>query len=100
LLFRTIAGVNETMVQGTLGYKFDPKRNIILRGGVGARLGDAIQFLAGADWGPFRIGGAFDLTTSGVRTGGVADAFEVGLSYIGKIYKKPTVKPVILCPRF
>jgi type IX secretion system PorP/SprF family membrane protein len=99
-LFRTIAGVNETMVQGTLGYKFDPKRNIILRGGVGTRFGDAIHILAGADWGSFRVGGAYDLTTSGLRNASVYDAFEVGLSYVGKIYKKPTIKPVILCPRF
>lgn len=99
-LFRTIAGVNETMVQGTLGYKFDPKRNIVLRAGVGTRFGDAIQVLAGADWGSFRIGGAYDMTTSALRNASVYDAFEVGLSYVGKIYKKPVVKPVIFCPRF
>lgn len=99
-LFRTIAGVNETMIQGTLGYKFDPKRNIVLRGGVGTRFGDAIQVLVGADWGSFRVGGAYDMTTSALRNASVYDAFEVGLSYVGKIYTKPTVKPVIICPRF
>jgi type IX secretion system PorP/SprF family membrane protein len=99
-LFRTIAGVNEAMVQGTLGYKFDPKRNIILRGGVGTRFGDAVQLLVGADWGSFRVGGAYDFTVSGLRNASVYDAFEVGLSYIGKVYTKPVIKPVILCPRF
>ncbi|MFM2269108.1 MAG: hypothetical protein RL757_2549 [Bacteroidota bacterium] len=82
-------------------YKLDIKRNIALRAGAGYRFGDALMLLLGVDYGSFRVGGAFDLTTSAVRNDtNIQDGFEVGLTYIGKIYKKPNVKPVIICPRF
>lgn len=95
------AGSFSGIVTAVAGYKLDVKRNIKPNLGVGYRFDDALMLLGGMEFGSFRVGGAFDLTTSAVRTNtNIQDGFEIGLTYIGKIYKKPVVKPVILCPRF
>ncbi len=100
VLVSSSAGTLNLMVQAMGGLKIDPKKSMILRGGLGYRLGDAAQVLLGADFGDFRVGAAYDFTLSSLRGGRVRDAFELGFGYIGKIYK--TVKPptVILCPRY
>jgi hypothetical protein len=68
---------------------------------LGYRLGDAAQALVGMYYGPFKVGLAYDFTVSEVKTGtSVRDGFELGVGYIGKIFKKPTAPPIILCPRY
>lgn len=102
VLIRTAnAGSFSGIATAIAGYQLDAKRNIKPNLGVGYRFGDALMLLGGMQFGSFRVGGAFDLTTSAVRNDtNIQDGFEIGLTYIGKIYKKPVVKPVILCPRF
>jgi type IX secretion system PorP/SprF family membrane protein len=102
LLIRSAnAGSFTGNILGIAGYKLDPKRNIAARAGVGYRFGDALMLIGGIDFGKLRVSGAFDFTTSAVRNDtNIQDGFEVGLTYTEKIYKKPSVKPVILCPRF
>jgi type IX secretion system PorP/SprF family membrane protein len=100
-IIRNSAGVNEMMVQAVAGLKIDPKKNIMIRGGVGYRIGDAAQAIAGIDFGDIRAGVAYDFTASSLRPNSRAqDGFEIAVSYIGKIFKKPQAPPVILCPRY
>lgn len=83
--------------QGKLAYRLTPTSDIRLVGGLGYRVGDAVQVLAGLDYKNWRFGIAYDYGTSPISP---AQSFEIGLQFIGKIYKRPKVKPVILCPPF
>jgi type IX secretion system PorP/SprF family membrane protein len=101
LIFRTAGGTSETMLHAVGGVKLDPKKNIMLRGGVGYRLGDALQVLGGLDFGDIRIGASYDYTTSTLRSNTKAqDGFEVAVAYIGKIFKKPNPPAAVLCPKY
>lgn len=101
LIFRSANGTSETMLHAVGGLKLDPKKNIMLRGGVGYRLGDALQILGGIDFGDIRVGASYDYTTSTLRANTKAqDGFEVAVAYIGKIFKKPNPPAAILCPKY
>ncbi len=101
LIFRTASGTSETMLHAVGGLKLDPKKNLTLRGGLGYRFGDALQVLAGLDFGDIRVGASYDYTTSELRSNTNAqDGFEVAVSYIGKIFKKPNPPAAILCPKY
>jgi type IX secretion system PorP/SprF family membrane protein len=99
-IFQTIAGQSEIGVQSLIGYKLDPKKDLKLITGLGYRLGDALQIFLGAQFGSFRVGGAFDYTVSELNTGNPKNGLEVGVTYIGRIFKNPDVKQAILCPRY
>ena len=88
---------NLTSGQAKLAYTLDQEKNIRLVGGVGYRLGRAVQVLAGVDYQSIRAGIGYDLNTDPLTP---AQSFEIGVSYIAKIYKRPKVKEVLLCPRF
>ena len=101
LAFQNARSANEIQIQSMLGYLFNEDKNVVLNFGLGYRVSDAGQVLLGFDYGAFRAAASFDLSLSGISAinknmGG----FELGLSYIGRIYKDPAVKPVIFCPRF
>ncbi|HLU94583.1 MAG TPA: PorP/SprF family type IX secretion system membrane protein [Membranihabitans sp.] len=83
--------------QAKFGYTIDREKELRLVAGLGYRLGRAVQVLAGVDYKSWRVGIGYDLNTNPLVP---AQAFEIGLSYIGKIYKRPKVKEVILCPPF
>ncbi len=101
VIVRTAAGLTETMLQGVGGLVLNQKDNTIVRAGIGYRVGDALQALVGIDYGDIRAGLAYDITTSTLRSStSVKDGFELGVTYIGKIFKKPTSTPVILCPKY
>lgn len=92
-------------VQGNFDYLWDKEKNIILSGGLGWRsgagIGDAFQVMVGGMMKEIRVMIAYDLNVSplsGASNG--AGAFELGVQYIGKIYKRPKPDPVIFCPRF
>ena len=69
--------------------------------GIGYRLRDATKFIVGMDYGPFKVGAAYDLTISDLRDAtSSANGFELAATYVAAIFKKPDVKPVIFCPRF
>ena len=115
-MFQRIANHDEPVVQFHAGYRL-LKREIrkdgrkgklikddeapVFKFGVGYRLADAAQFIFGYEWKGLRAGLAYDLTLSGLNDFNNSNgAFELAASYIFKIYKKPTVDPVILCPKF
>ena len=92
---------DEIVVQGLAGYLFNPEKDITLNFGLGYRLGDAINLLAGAKIKSLTVGVAYDVNTSSLNNDTrYRGGFEIAANYIIKIYKKATVKPKILCPRF
>jgi len=98
--FQSLSGANEISLQALAGYHLDAKKEMTLNFGLGYRMRDATKFIVGMDYKQFRAGVAYDLTVSDLADAGTPQGFELGVSYIAKIYKKPTVKPVIFCPRF
>ncbi len=101
LIFRTAGGTSETMLHAVGGLKIDPKKNIMIRGGLGYRLGDALQVLGGVDFGDIRVGASYDYTTSTLRSNTRAqDGFEIAVAYIGKIFKRPNPPAALLCPKY
>ena len=104
LMYRTTAKAQELNIQaiGTYDMKPDDAKSPILRGGLGYRVfGNDLQILLGADLkNNWRIAASYDIETSGLRNAKTANGFELGVWYTAKIYKKPTVKTVIYCPRY
>jgi len=101
VLFQLEAPGKELALQTLAGYMLDPKKDLELNAGLGYRVGDAVQILLGATYGDLTLGASFDANASSFQGApGFQSGFEIGASYILKIYKKPNVKPVIICPRF
>jgi len=84
--------------QAKFGYQLNPKKPLTLNGGLGYRFGEALQILFGVDYKNIRAGFGYDLVAGGVRDA-AQETFEVGVSYIFQIAKKPALKPVIFCPK-
>ncbi len=101
LIVRTAKSQWETMAQTMVGFKLDPKKDLVIKAGLGYRLGDAAQVLLGAEVGDWRVGASYDVTTSNLRSNSsIKDGFEIGVGYIGKIFKKPNPPATILCPKY
>ena len=100
-IFQTVNNHDEIMVQALGGYLFNPEKDITLNAGLGYRLGDAINILAGARIKNLTLGVAYDVNTSGLNSDTrYRGGFEIAANYVVKIYKKAVVKPKLLCPRF
>lgn len=100
-IFQTVNNHDEIMVQALGGYLFNPEKDITLNAGLGYRLGDAINILAGARIKNLTVGVAYDVNTSGLNSDTrYRGGFELAANYVVKIYKKAVVKPKLLCPRF
>ena len=97
VLYQSIGPASELSAQGMLGYKMS-EQDLILKAGLGYRVGDALEVLLGIDYKDFRVGASFDLTLSDLASPN--KAFELAVAYIGRIYKRPKIDPVIFCPRF
>ncbi len=91
----------ELLTQAKFSFLFNESKNIFINAGAGVRWGDSVNILLGADYKDFKFQFAYDINTNGLlaATNSVG-AFELGVSYIGKIYKKPKVDPTEVCPRF
>ncbi|MCF8236814.1 MAG: PorP/SprF family type IX secretion system membrane protein [Saprospiraceae bacterium] len=99
ILVQNMTNIQEIQAQALAGYLFNEEKQITLLGGLGYRLGDAIPVIVGAQWKSLRVGVSWDYNTSDVTPNGNG-GFEIAASYIGRIFKKPTVKRVIICPRY
>lgn len=94
--YSSISNHHDIVLQLMGGLRLNPLKGTRITAGLGYRFGDALEILAGMDIGTFKVGLAYDLTLNPIRpTGG----FELSLSKIFMIYKKPKDNPVILCPR-
>ena len=90
----------EASVQGLAGLKLKKPADMILYGGLGYNPVNGLQFLLGADVKDLRVVYSFDLNMSDKTVvSGPAGAFELGVSYIIKVYKKPKPDPVLFCPQ-
>lgn len=98
LIFQTQNGFNELAVQTTADYMLNREKQMIAIGGLGYRLGDAIELMGGVQIKDLRVMLSYDLTTSSLTQAG-GGAFELAVGYVGRIYQTPQVKPVIFCPR-
>jgi type IX secretion system PorP/SprF family membrane protein len=95
------SGATEVAVQTWAGYLFNQEKDITLNFGLGYRVGDAPNVLFGVDVKDLRVAASFDINTSQYRTAtDYQGGFEIAAWYIIKKYKKPEIKPAILCPRF
>jgi len=98
-LYQTTANANEIALQGWAGRIINP--DFKLNMGLGYRFGDAAQVLFGGDYKDLRVALAYDVNVSSLNTvSNYQGGFELAAWYIIKIYKKPNIKPAVLCPRF
>ncbi|MEO1262316.1 MAG: PorP/SprF family type IX secretion system membrane protein [Bacteroidota bacterium] len=99
LYFSNISPQNQIQLHGWAGYMLKPEKRIQLNFGLGYRVADSGQFLLGLDYGDIKAALAYDITLSELSDVNSAQGgFEIAVYYIGKIFKKPDVKPAILCP--
>ena len=87
----------QIIVNAIGGIVINEEDDIALVGGLGYRVNDSAIAHFGIDYKTFRAGLAWDINVSSL---GAASAFELGLTYIVRIQKRPDVHPVIFCPRF
>jgi len=101
-MVQAASGNLKTMIQGMGGYLIDPKKSVVLNGGLGLDLiqGNAVSLLLGAEIKDLRVGFAYDFNFGQLAGDGLQNNFELGVSYVVKIFKEPNVDPVIFCPRF
>jgi type IX secretion system PorP/SprF family membrane protein len=100
LLFQTTAGSTQTLLQGWGGYQINP--DFKLNFGAGYRFADAGQVLLGMDYqSVLRVALGYDVNVSSLsEVTNFRGGFEIAAWYILKMYKKPDVKPTIICPKF
>ncbi|GAB4257685.1 MAG: hypothetical protein Kow0027_25010 [Saprospiraceae bacterium] len=97
--YTNISPASQFQVHGWAGYHIKPEKRIKLNFGLGYRSNDAGQVLLGIDYGDLKAALAYDVTLSALNeANNYKGGFEIAVYYIGKIYKKPDVKPAILCP--
>lgn len=91
---------NNIQVQCFSEFIIDSKKNFSLTPGLGYRYGDALQIHLGGIYDQWHVGLSYDVTLSSAaefnqHRGGI----EIGAIKYIDIQKKPTVDPLILCPR-
>lgn len=102
ILFQNMAKSNEIVVEALNSLLMDEEKEISINFGLGFRIVDTpdLQFLVGMDYKDIRVGLAYDVNLGGYNPATSGNGgFELAVSYIGKVYKKPKVKPVLICPR-
>lgn len=100
-LFQTQTGGQEIALQGMAGYLFNEAKDIHLNFGLGYRMRDAMQAIAGIQYKALTVGLAYDINVSNLNTvSRYRGGFELAANYILKIYKPAIIKTKVLCPRF
>ena len=97
----TRGGGVETQVRATVGMRIGDEDDRILRAGLGVRLPTRFVYpTIGYQQGDLRVAASFDVSANGLqRVDGLANAFEVAVRYVFKVYKQPKVEPALLCPQ-
>ena len=102
-LFAQFLGkAREISAQFGAEYLLNPEKNLVLRAGIGYRVGDALQLIVGMKFNDaLQVALAYDANISRLSpaSNGVG-GFELSAVYIGKIYKRPDPDPILFCPRF
>ena len=102
ILFQNSGKSNEIVFQTRGSLLMNEEKEISVNAGLGLRLVNAadLQAMIGIDIKDIKIGLAYDINLASFTpaTSG-SSGFELGVTYLGKIYKKPAVKPLLICPR-
>ncbi len=99
LLFQTLGNAQE--VNGALMIGYRVKDNFLLQYGQGWRVGDATNAILAIQYDRLRAGISYDINISDLNSiSNSQGGFELGVSYIARIFSEPKSKPVIFCPRF
>ncbi len=99
--YMSMSGADEIQIQALAGYLFNPEKDVTLNFGIGYRMRDAIQAIAGMKYKDLRVGLAYDINTSDLNNASnYRGGFELAANYIVKIYKPAVIKQKVLCPRF
>ncbi len=98
--YYSLGPANGLNINTHANYLFNEDKELTLTGGLGVRNLRALSLYVGADIKGVKVGFAYDLDLSSANIGskGVG-GYELVASYIGKVYKKPKLKPEIFCPR-
>ncbi len=98
--FYSLGPANAFNANTHVWYKVNPEKDFKAGLGLGMRNARDVLFFLGAQFGDYRAGIAYDMPISDktIATGPVS-GFEICITYLGKIYKKPKVEPVVFCPR-
>lgn len=101
IIIHSLAGNFEVAGQLKGELLINKEKDFAIAGGIGYRLGDAAFAIFGGRMKDLKVGLAYDFNLSGATpsTSGIG-GYELGVSYIVKIYKKPDLTPVIFCPRY
>lgn len=104
LLYHTQSGIFTINPQVMMGYKMKKQGSksddILLKGGLGFDVkGNAANVLLGGEYRGITVGVGYDLNTGALQKV-TRDGIEIGVQYIGRIYKNPKVKPVMVCPKY
>ena len=100
LVYSRIFNFQNLFGQLNLEYRLNKKSSTILKGGMGYRANDALQFLAGVIYRGWDIGIAYDFTVSSAsRYTNNFGGIEIGIKKIFFSKKAPKIKPVVLCPK-
>ena len=99
--FQTLGKDSEIMVQAVGEYLFNAEKKVILKGGLGYRVGDAVQVILGTDIRDLKVTFGYDVNVSSLSPASNSfGGFEISAMLVGIIYKKPDPDPVLFCPRF
>ncbi len=98
--YYNLGPANALNVNSHAWYQLDPEKDLRLGAGLGVRNLRAGILYLGAEFKDIRAGFAYDMDFSSATIGSAGvGGYELAVSYMGKIYKKPKPKPVIFCPR-
>lgn len=98
-LYQNQSGASEAVLGGALGYNLgtDYSENVTMYAGAWLRFGDAIIPYAGMEYGSFRLGLSYDVTSSNLQSVNQSrGGFELSLIYINK----PSGEHNVPCPKF
>ena len=102
IMVQNSGNVTEMAIQTRGALLINEEKEISLTGGLGFRVVNAadLQVMLGMDYKDIRVGLAYDINLASFTpaTNG-SSGFELGVTYLGKIYKKPKVDPLLICPR-
>lgn len=98
-IYQNQSGANETLLGGALGYNLgsDYSEDVTMYAGAWYRFGDALIPYIGMEYGMFRLGMSYDVTTSNLQTVNQSrGGFELSLIYTNK----PSGEHSMPCPKF
>ncbi len=102
VLFQNSGKSNEIVVQTKGSLMMNEEKQISVNAGLGVRVVNAadLQLMVGMDIKDIKVGLAYDINLASFTPAtNRSSGFELGITYLGKIYKKPEVEPLLICPR-